>query len=68
VRTLSTRLSANDQIRILESSLAVANLWSSGLKLISRMASREFEPCHAVKLFILGSKYFMIPLLSADAR
>lgn len=32
------------------------------------MASREVEPCHAVKLFILGSKYLMMPLLSADAR
>lgn len=68
VRTLSTLLSWNDQMRTLESSLAVANLLSSGLKLIPRMASRELEPCHAFKLFILGSKYLMMPLLSAEAR
>lgn len=68
VSTLSTRLSANDQMRTLESSLAVANRWSSGLKLISRMASREFEPCQAVKLFMFGSKYLITPVLSAEAR
>ncbi len=32
------------------------------------MASRDDDPCHAVKLFILGSKYLMTPLLSVDAR
>jgi len=68
VRTLSSRLSSNDHIRTLESSLAVAKRLSSGLKLNPRMASREREPCHAVKLFMLGWKYLIMPLLSADAR
>ena len=68
VNTLSTRLSANDHIRTLESSLAVAKRRSSGLKLNPLMASRDDDPCHAVRLFMLGSKYLMIPLLSVDAR
>ena len=68
MRTLSTLLSAKDHIRTLESSLAVANRRSSGLKLNPLIASRDDEPCHAVKLFMFGSKYLMIPLLSAEAR
>lgn len=68
LNTLSTLLSANDHIRTLESSLAVAKRRSSGLKLSPLIASREDEPCQAVRLFMLGSKYLMIPLLSVDAR
>jgi len=68
VNTLSTLLSANDHIHTLESSLAVAKRLSSGLKLIPRIASREEDPCHEFKLFMLGSKYLIIPVLSADAR
>lgn len=55
-------------MRTLESSLAVAKRPSSGLKLSPRMASREEEPCHAVRLFMLGSKYLITPLLSAETR
>ena len=66
VSTLSSLLSSNDQIRTVESSLAVANLPSSGLKLSPRIAS--LWPCHAVRLFILGWKYLITPLWSADAR
>lgn len=51
---------------MVESSLAVANLVSSGLKLRPRIASRW--PVHAVKLFIFGWKYLMTPFWSADAR
>lgn len=68
MRVLSTLLSEKDHILTLESSLAVANRPSSGLKLIPRMASRELDPCHAVKLFILGSKYLMMPVLSDETR
>ena len=68
VNTLSSRLSANGHIRTLESSPAVAKRRSSRLKLNPLMASHDDEPCYAVRLFMLGSKYLMIPLLSIDAR
>lgn len=60
VRTLSPRLSSKDHMRTVESSLAVANRPSSGLKLKPLIDSRC--PFHAVKLFMLGWKYFIIPL------
>lgn len=66
VKTRSSRLSSKDHIRTVESSLAVANLPSSGLKLSPLIASRW--PCQAVRLFILGWKYLMMPLWSAEAR
>lgn len=60
VSTLSPRLSSKDHMRTVESSLAVANRPSSGLKLKPLIASRC--PFHAVKLFMLGWKYFIMPL------
>lgn len=66
VKTFSSLLSSNDQILIVASSLAVANILSSGLKLIPLIAS--LCPCQAVKLFILGWKYLITPDWSADAR
>jgi len=61
----SSRLSAKDRARTVESSLAVANHSSSGEKLRPRTASRSAG--HAVRLFMLGWKYLTIPDWSADA-
>lgn len=66
VITRSSLLSSKAHIRMVESSLAVAKRPSFGLKLRPRIASRC--PCHAVKLFIFGWKYLMIPLWSAEAK
>jgi hypothetical protein len=66
VNTRSSRCSSNAHIRTVESSLAVANLLSSGLKLNARMASRW--PFQAVRLFMLGWKYLITPLWSAEAK
>lgn len=65
-RTRSSRLSSKSHMRMVESSLAVANRLSSGENEIPRTASRC--PCHAVRLFMFGWKYLMIPLWSALAR
>ena len=65
VRMRSSRLSAKDQTRTAESSLAVANRSSSGEKLSPRTASRRAG--HAVRLVMLGWKYLTIPDWSADA-
>lgn len=66
VNTRSSRCSSKAHIRTVESSLAVANLLSSGLKLNARMASRW--PFQAVRLFMLGWKYLITPLWSAEAK
>lgn len=66
VRTRSSLLSSNDHILMVESSLAVANRPSSGLKLSPLIASRC--PCHAVRLFMFGWKYLMTPLWSAEPK
>lgn len=65
VRMRSSRLSAKDQTRTVESSLAVAKRASSGEKLSPRTASRCAG--HAVRLFMLGWKYLTMPDWSADA-
>lgn len=65
VSTRSSRLSANDHTRTVESSLAVANRASSGEKLSPRTASRCAG--HAVRLFMFGWKYLTMPVWSADA-